>query len=258
MLYLGVDGGMTKTIALVCGADGRISGHARAGGSDVYSVTDPTTAIDEIVRAASGAIEGGRRRARLRVLLAVGGRLAGRIAFYASELSRRVPARRTVVVNDAIGAIRSAAEDGIGCSLVIGTGTAIGARARDGRIWHMSFLAAPTFTTDLDARDARRRGAQRARPVAAEPAPGARGRGARRRRCLRGDRAADRPRPPSQALLPRRFSISGNGALGGTLSAGAVNSATQYNISGSPRIERRRAEQYVRGVGLGHNECGEQ
>jgi len=37
VLYLGVDGGMTKTIALACGADGRISGHARAGSSDVYS-----------------------------------------------------------------------------------------------------------------------------------------------------------------------------------------------------------------------------
>ncbi len=60
-----------------------------------------------------------------------------------------MPARRTVVVNDAIGAIRCAAEDGVGCSLVIGTGTAIGARAADGRLWHMSFLAAPTFTADL-------------------------------------------------------------------------------------------------------------
>ena len=60
-----------------------------------------------------------------------------------------MPAARTVVVNDAIGAIRCGADDGVGCSLVCGTGTAIGARARDGRLWHMSFLAAPTFTTDL-------------------------------------------------------------------------------------------------------------
>jgi N-acetylglucosamine kinase-like BadF-type ATPase len=52
-------------------------------------------------------------------------------------------------VNDAIGAIRSGPDDGVGCSLVCGTGTALGARAGDGRVWHMSFLAAPTFTTDL-------------------------------------------------------------------------------------------------------------
>jgi N-acetylglucosamine kinase-like BadF-type ATPase len=71
------------------------------------------------------------------------------IAFYESELARRVPAARTVVVNDAIGAIRCGPEDGVGCSLVCGTGTALGARARDGRLWHMSFTAAPYFTTDL-------------------------------------------------------------------------------------------------------------
>ncbi len=68
---------------------------------------------------------------------------------YTSELARLVPAARTLVVNDAIGAIRCGPEDGVGCSLVCGTGTALGARAADGRIWHMSFRAAPTFTTDL-------------------------------------------------------------------------------------------------------------
>ena len=46
MLYLGVDGGNTKTIALVSGADGAVVGATRArASSDVYSVADHRTAI---------------------------------------------------------------------------------------------------------------------------------------------------------------------------------------------------------------------
>ena len=150
MLYVGVDGGVTKTVALACGADGRIRGYARAGCSDVYSVPDPELAVSEIARAASNAIAaaGGGDLACAYYSLA-GADWPVDIAYYSSELSSRVPAARTVVVNDAIGAIRCGPEDGVGCSLVWGTGTALGARSRDGRIWHMSFHAAPTFTTDL-------------------------------------------------------------------------------------------------------------
>jgi N-acetylglucosamine kinase-like BadF-type ATPase len=150
MLYLGVDGGNTKTIALACGADGRIAGHARTGCSDVYAVADSEQAVGEIVRGATAAIEaaGGGEVACAYYSLA-GADWPVDIAFYADQLARRIPATRTVVVNDAIGAIRCAADDGVGCSFVCGTGTALGARAGDGRLWHVSWLAAPFFTIDL-------------------------------------------------------------------------------------------------------------
>jgi N-acetylglucosamine kinase-like BadF-type ATPase len=149
MLYLGVDGGNTKTIALACEADGRIAGHARTGCSDVYSV-DGELAVGEIVRAAHAAIAaaGGGEVACAYYSLA-GADWPVDIAFYETELARLIPAGRTVVVNDAIGAIRCAADDGVGCSFVCGTGTAIGARAPEGRHWHVSWLAAPFFTIDL-------------------------------------------------------------------------------------------------------------
>ena len=142
---------MTKTIALACGRDGRISGYARAGCSDVYSMMPhPELAVSEVAQAASGAIAaaGGGEPACVYYSLS-GADWDVDIAYYTSELARLVPAARTLVVNDAIGAIRCGPEDGVGCSLVCGTGTALGARAADGRIWHMSFRAAPTFTTDL-------------------------------------------------------------------------------------------------------------
>ena len=107
MLYLGVDGGQTKTIALACGRDGRISGHARSGCSDVYSVVDPALAIDEVARAASVAIAAaGGGDVQCAYYSLSGADWPVDIAFYAAELDRRVPAARTVVVNDAIGAIR--------------------------------------------------------------------------------------------------------------------------------------------------------
>ena len=149
MLYLGVDGGNTKTIALASGADGRVAGHARTACSDVYSV-DGETAIAEIVRGAEAAIaSAGGGTVECAYYSLAGADWPVDIAFYERELTRRVPARRTVVVNDAIGAIRCAADDGVGCSLVCGTGTAIGAQARDGRLWHVSWLASPFFTIDL-------------------------------------------------------------------------------------------------------------
>jgi N-acetylglucosamine kinase-like BadF-type ATPase len=149
VLYLGVDGGNTKTIALVCGDDGRITGHARTGNSDVYSAA-PGTAVEEIVRGATAAIAaaGGGEVACAYYSLA-GADWPVDIAYYADELARRVPAARTIVVNDAIGAIRCGPADGVGCSFVCGTGTALGARAADGRHWHVSWLAAPFFTIDL-------------------------------------------------------------------------------------------------------------
>src|SRR5437660_6260717 len=44
------------------------------------------------------------------------------------------------------------------------------------------------------------------------------------------------------------FNISGNGTAGGTLSANAVNAATQYNISGSRVLSNARASNLFAGV----------
>ena len=150
MLFLGVDGGNTKTIALTCAADGRIAGHARTGLSDIYSVADPAVAVAEIVRGAKAAIAaaGGGEVACAYYSLA-GADWPVDKAYFEHELSRQIPAGRTIVVNDAIGAIRCGADDGVGCSFVCGTGTALGAQSADGRHWHVSWLAAPYFTIDL-------------------------------------------------------------------------------------------------------------
>ena len=53
---LGVDGGNTKTIALVARIDGTIVGAGRGGCGDIYGGAGPSGAIAEIERAVLGAL----------------------------------------------------------------------------------------------------------------------------------------------------------------------------------------------------------
>ena len=53
---LGVDGGNTKTLAAVAGADGVTRGIGRAGCSDIYNAATPERGIDEMEAAARQAL----------------------------------------------------------------------------------------------------------------------------------------------------------------------------------------------------------
>ena len=55
-----------------------------------------------------------------------------------------MPRARISVVNDAIGALRAGTGDGVGISVVVGTGGCVGATGRDGREWHSSWWALHT------------------------------------------------------------------------------------------------------------------
>src|SRR5213078_4437277 len=62
-VLLAVDGGNTKTLAVVCDADGRTLGAGRAGCGDIYGASSPDAAIDAIVTACGQALEGAGARA---------------------------------------------------------------------------------------------------------------------------------------------------------------------------------------------------
>ena len=55
-----------------------------------------------------------------------------------------VPRADVAVVNDAIGALRAGTDDGVGVSVVVGTGGCVGSMGRDGRVWHSSWWALDT------------------------------------------------------------------------------------------------------------------
>jgi N-acetylglucosamine kinase-like BadF-type ATPase len=159
---VGVDGGNTKTIALVAGLDGTIVGAARGGCGDIYgSFSDltPEAALNTALATIEATVQTALQAAGLAPdrLLAGGFSLAGAdwpedIALLRAAMSERGFGRQIEMVNDAIGALRAGSPDGTGVSVVCGTGGAIGARSPEGRQWHGSNWL-ESFGAELLARD---------------------------------------------------------------------------------------------------------
>ncbi|MEZ4597898.1 MAG: BadF/BadG/BcrA/BcrD ATPase family protein [Chloroflexota bacterium] len=138
-LLLGVDGGATKTVAVVADASGRVLGAGRSGSSDIHAASDPDIAVDRVADAARQALRAAGVEGSDLAQAAFG--LCGAdwpedMELYREGLTTRLRLRRPpIVVNDAMGALRAGTPDGVGVSLVIGTGGAIGARGPDGATW---------------------------------------------------------------------------------------------------------------------------
>jgi len=148
---LGVDGGSTKTIALVADDRGVVVGSGRAGGSNIY-VPRPDMALAAVEHAATAALDAagvGPSDLDVGVFSMSGADWPEDIDFIRSEMARRRLGRAVVVVNDAIGGLRAGSPDGNGIVVVCGTGTAVGARAPDGQVWHTSFWQEPGGSEEL-------------------------------------------------------------------------------------------------------------
>jgi N-acetylglucosamine kinase-like BadF-type ATPase len=141
---LAVDGGNTKTVALVARIDGTIVGSGRAGCGDIYGASSEQAAIANIRAAVAGAVEGSRLG-------------TGDIAFAAYclagadwpedhvflERELRGSSRRLRVLNDGFGALRAGSDAGEGVAIVCGTYAAVVGRATGGASWSGSFWQEP-------------------------------------------------------------------------------------------------------------------
>lgn len=149
---LGVDGGNTKTLALVARQDGTIVGTGRAGCSDIYGAESPDVAIAELEHAVHAALaEAGIQPEEIGAgaFSLAGADWPEDFALLEEAMRARSFGRRTLVVNDAMGALRAGSPDGTGVVVVCGTGAAIGARHPDGRSWHSSFWQEPQGAGEL-------------------------------------------------------------------------------------------------------------
>ncbi|HEV8516775.1 MAG TPA: BadF/BadG/BcrA/BcrD ATPase family protein [Candidatus Limnocylindrales bacterium] len=153
---LGVDGGQTKTVALVADARGRILGAGRSGSSDVHAFREPNVPLGNVVSAVVlAAAEARVPTARLHpaVFSLAGADWPEDVELYRTELRDRLElGELPLVVNDAIGALRSGTDDGQGVSVVIGTGMAIGARGPGGPAgtsWHLGFWGEASGAVEL-------------------------------------------------------------------------------------------------------------
>jgi N-acetylglucosamine kinase-like BadF-type ATPase len=142
-LLLGVDGGNTKTLALVTELDGGAAGVGNAGCADIHNASSPELALDEIVGACTGALAAAGARAG--DLAAAAFSLAGAdwpedFALLRRELGSRLGLRtEPEVVNDAVGALRCGTADTVGVAAVIGTYGAVAGRSARGDLFHLGF-----------------------------------------------------------------------------------------------------------------------
>src|SRR5439155_2993074 len=142
-LLLGVDGGNTKTIAVVARRDGSVAGVGKSGLSDIHGAPTPSDGVGEIVRAVDAALA--VAGASVADLDAATFSLAGAdwpedFVYLRGELVRRLAlGGEPAIVNDAVGAIRSGSPDWTGIAVVCGTGCAVGARNVRGDVFHYGF-----------------------------------------------------------------------------------------------------------------------
>jgi N-acetylglucosamine kinase-like BadF-type ATPase len=148
---LAVDGGNTKTIAVVVSGEG-IHGIGRGAGSDIYGTGSVERGTAELARTidaalAAAGVSGGD-------LGSVVCSLAGADwpednELLASFVRRHTGVDDVLVVNDAIGGLRSGSASWEGIAVVIGTANAVGARNGDGRVFHLGFWPDRTGSYDL-------------------------------------------------------------------------------------------------------------
>ena len=137
-LLLGVDGGATKTVALVADGSGDVLGAGRAGSSDIHSESPPQ-AVDNVVASVLEALRAaGVDVADLGACVfgLCGADWPEDVTYYQAALrSRLTLAAVPTVTNDAFNSLRAGTDDGLGVALVLGTGGAVAAHGPDGAEW---------------------------------------------------------------------------------------------------------------------------
>jgi N-acetylglucosamine kinase-like BadF-type ATPase len=141
LYVVGVDGGTTKTVALVADGAGHILGAARRGGSNT-SGSDVAAPMAVVAGAVQEALDqAGLQGEDVDLAMAC---LAG--ADWPEDHVRRQAAlqaagaaRRVAVKNDAFAGLRAGTSQPYGVVIAAGTGTNTAAIAPDGREWHFGY-----------------------------------------------------------------------------------------------------------------------
>jgi N-acetylmuramic acid 6-phosphate etherase len=133
---LGIDGGGSKTVALLADTDGHVLGRGTAGSANYQAVgaAAACAALDEAIRAAfadAGVIP--QPAQALIVGLAGVDRAEDRTVF-AAWAAERHPAGHATAVNDALLVLAAGTPSGWGLSMICGTGSIAYGRAPDGRL----------------------------------------------------------------------------------------------------------------------------
>lgn len=151
-LVLAADGGNSKTIVAIANTDGEVLAVARGGNTDIYNGT-PENALVQLARIADEALS--TAGASAKDISAAALSLAGAdwpedFTLLETESVARVGLRDTpLVINDALACVRLASTDFEGIAIACGTFNAVGARHREGRVFHCGFWPDRTGGYDL-------------------------------------------------------------------------------------------------------------
>jgi N-acetylglucosamine kinase-like BadF-type ATPase len=146
--FMAVDGGNTKTVALIAEPNGRIVGWGRGGCGDIYNAQPASreqsvlTAMQNVDDAVQAALRNADCRAAdisQAVFSMAGADWPDDFSVLETTLRQRNYADRILVVNDAVGALRAGAVNNWGVVIANGTGAAICARSPQGQLWHASW-----------------------------------------------------------------------------------------------------------------------
>ena len=166
MLVIGVDGGTTKTVALVANAEGQIIGAARTGGSNWTGedVEIPmAVVVDSVQQALSNAGLSGTK-AQIGVFTLAGADWPEDHTRREAVLSRAEICERVVVKNDSFGGLRAGTDKPYGMVIAAGTGMNAAVITPAGEEWAFGYyetfggagtIAQDTFAAVLRAEDGR-------------------------------------------------------------------------------------------------------
>lgn len=134
-LVLGVDGGTTKTIALVATDAGEVVGAARGAGSNMYVNVGATRVMADTVRKAVRAAGARPEHVEVGAFSLSGADWPEDVEDLEGECRTAGLARRVKVVNDAVGALYASRPSGGAVAVVCGTGFAACGRSVDAGLW---------------------------------------------------------------------------------------------------------------------------
>jgi len=147
---LGVDGGGTKTVALVADQTGTILSGARGSGSSLYDHADAIATISNVSRQAIQGAGIGEDQIAAATFSLSGADWPADFAFAHNALAAEFnfPVE---VINDAVGALQAHIADGPGVVVVCGTGSTTCARNAQGEVWFSGFWQLTPGGVDLGA-----------------------------------------------------------------------------------------------------------
>jgi len=140
-LFLGVDAGNSKTVAVVADAAGTVQGYARAGRGDIYGSPTEAEAVTEVMKAVQAALDQATttRRVRRAAFCLAGLDWDSDRRYWAEQLDRLPWLDSYSLRNDGFALLRAGRSDGVGVALAAGTGAAVVGRGRAGQEWSASF-----------------------------------------------------------------------------------------------------------------------